>query len=181
MRILARHTPEEARHHPRSQQVQPVEEGGDLLGVHKVIDGVPTRFQCATASSMAAPWTALVEWLIVRRLPGASAATRRRTIEYACPVPGMWCTTPGSISATGWVKSAIRDCGATRWATWWVLSAVGVICRLRSWNGADPRGARPLCGGGRTRVVRAGGDCSRGSGRLLFQPASLRARRYCRW
>jgi hypothetical protein len=32
--------------------------------VRKVIDGVPTPFQCATASSMAAPWTALVEWLM---------------------------------------------------------------------------------------------------------------------
>src|SRR5262249_39762739 len=46
-------------------------------GVRKVIDGVPTWFQCATASSMAAPWTALVEWLMVTKLPGASADTRR--------------------------------------------------------------------------------------------------------
>src|SRR6516225_11152141 len=60
-------------------------------GVRKVIDGVPTRFQCATASSMAAPWTALVEWLMARKLPGASADTRCRTIEYACSVSGMWC------------------------------------------------------------------------------------------
>jgi hypothetical protein len=35
-------------------------------GVRRVIDGVPTRFQCATASSIAAPLTALVEWLMVR-------------------------------------------------------------------------------------------------------------------
>src|SRR5262249_59160200 len=102
----------------------------------------------ATASSMAAPWTALVEWLIVRRLPGASAATRRRTIERACPVPGMWCATPGSISATGWVKSAIRDCGATRWATWWVLSAVRGVCWLRGLDGGGPRRGRPHFGGG---------------------------------
>jgi hypothetical protein len=33
--------------------------------VRKVIDGVPTWFQCATVSSMAAPLTALVEWLMV--------------------------------------------------------------------------------------------------------------------
>jgi hypothetical protein len=29
--------------------------------VREVIDGEPTRFQCATASSIAAPLTALVE------------------------------------------------------------------------------------------------------------------------
>ena len=34
---------------------------GDLLGVRKVIDGEPTRYQCATAFSIAAPLTALVE------------------------------------------------------------------------------------------------------------------------
>jgi hypothetical protein len=35
---------------------------------------------------MAAPLTALVEWLIARKLPGASAAISRLTIEYAWSV-----------------------------------------------------------------------------------------------
>jgi hypothetical protein len=39
------------------------------LGVLKVIVGMPTLFQCATASSIAAPWMALVEWLTVTTLP----------------------------------------------------------------------------------------------------------------
>ena len=39
-------------------------------GLRSVSSGVPTWFQCATASSMAAPLTALVEWLTARKLPG---------------------------------------------------------------------------------------------------------------
>ncbi len=58
------------------------------------------------------PWTALVEWLMARKLPGTSAAINRLTIEYALSVSGTWCTTPSSISATGWAKSRVRAASA---------------------------------------------------------------------
>jgi hypothetical protein len=72
-----------SRHHARFQQVQPVEEAAICSGLRSVISGVPTWFQCAIASSMAAPLTALVEWLTARKLPGTSAATSRLTISCA--------------------------------------------------------------------------------------------------
>ena len=76
---------------PGASRSSPSKNRAICSGLRSVIDGVPTRFQCATASSMAAPWTALVEWLMTTKLPGASAATSRLTIEYASSVPGMWC------------------------------------------------------------------------------------------
>lgn len=63
-------------------------------GLRSVISGVPTWFQCATASSEAAPLTALVEWLTARKPPGTSAATNCLTISCAWSVRGMWCKTP---------------------------------------------------------------------------------------
>ena len=47
-----------------AQQSRPSKNRVICSGVRKVIDGVPTWFQCATASSMAAPLTALVVWLM---------------------------------------------------------------------------------------------------------------------
>jgi hypothetical protein len=93
---------------PGSSSSSPSKNRVICSGVRKVIDGVPTWFQWATACSMAAPWTALVEWLMARKLPGASAATRCPTISCACPVSEMWCKMPSSISATGLVKSRVR-------------------------------------------------------------------------
>src|SRR5580704_6804521 len=74
---------------PGASRSRPSKKRAICCGLRSVIDGVPTLFQCATASSMAAPWTALVEWLMTTKLPGASAATSRLTIEYASSVPGM--------------------------------------------------------------------------------------------
>jgi hypothetical protein len=93
---------------PGSSRSSPSKNRAICCGLRRVIGGVPTWFQCATASSMAAPWTALVEWLIARKLPGASATISRRTIEYARSVSEMWCKMPSNISATGWVKSRVR-------------------------------------------------------------------------
>ena len=56
-----------------------------LIAFAKAAAGAVDR----TASSMASPCTALVEWLMVRKLPGTSAAISRPTISCASSVSAM--------------------------------------------------------------------------------------------
>jgi hypothetical protein len=58
---------------PGGSKSSPSKNRAICSGVRRVMDGVPTAFQCRTASSMASPEIALVEWLMAKKMPGASA------------------------------------------------------------------------------------------------------------